>query len=344
MLFFVRMPVCIVEGCATTSKRKTDDIMLHSFPKDKELIKRWLQQMPQDFGNLEEFAERVFTSTRGNYRMCSLHFTRSAYEIRGLTTFLKRDAIPTLFPETIAIQLPPKGLSSFVLNSELHTIHARATTSTHQPIRQIVVGLCHEPSVAPQVHNKTEDETSSSGFEIPLDGTPRIRIKNEDETTSGFLSTELHTVHTMPPDNGQQELVEGCGQQEPSTASQKHAFTVLTLDQRANLLGTPEPTSIRSQGFMPVVSRKRPYTPKNIKTIGTMTEYLPGKVHKSIQFDKSMGTNHKSFQVCLRPFQSSIGIQCNIVSLPSLKTLSPCQIKISRESEDSTTTLHMDLR
>lgn len=304
--------------------------------------------MPQHFGDLEEFAEKVFTRTRGNYRVCSLHFARSAYEIRGLTTFLRRDAIPTLFPEPVTLQLPAMRLSRAFLNSQLHIIHARPTTNTQQPVRQMVVGLSqHEPPAAPNICIKTEDEdfeTSDLNCQASLSVSPQTYdaiegetpsreilnelhieqtmapcIKTEEEYTSGLLTSELHTTCTLPPNNGLQEVVARFGEQEPAMPSQIKQLT----------------------GFIPIVSRKRPCTPKNI---GTMTEHFPEKVHKSIQFDKSMGTNHKGFQVSLRPVNSSIGIQCNLVDLPSLRMLSPCLLRSNQELDDTSRALHMDLR
>ncbi|PIO35937.1 hypothetical protein AB205_0180220, partial [Aquarana catesbeiana] len=198
------MPVCIVKGCATTSKTKPYDILLHSFPKEKVLIKRWLQQMHQDLGDLEELAEKVFTSARGNYRMCSLHFTRDAYEKRGYSTFLKRDAIPTVFPKPAAIQ-PPAKKSSAALTSELHTGDASSTTDVQSPIRQPVVGSC-QYSMASPIEIKTEDETSSSCL----------------------FSTESHRVPAMPtaaPLPPKQETVVGLSPPEPVMASQTHIKT-----------------------------------------------------------------------------------------------------------------------
>ncbi|CAI9562105.1 unnamed protein product [Staurois parvus] len=105
-----RMPVCMVRGCNTSSRNKTDDIMLHSFPPDKESVKQWLMQMKQTFDDLEGFVEKIVSSTRGTYRICSLHFTPEMYELRGFLPFLKKkDAIPTIFPDCPPMQYSTKN-------------------------------------------------------------------------------------------------------------------------------------------------------------------------------------------------------------------------------------------
>lgn len=72
---------------------------LHVFPKDMETIRTWLLHINQDFGDLDEFCHKIFNSSKGTYRICSQHFTLDAYEIRGMVTFLKKDAVPTIFPQ-----------------------------------------------------------------------------------------------------------------------------------------------------------------------------------------------------------------------------------------------------
>ncbi|XP_073455949.1 U4/U6 small nuclear ribonucleoprotein Prp4 isoform X2 [Aquarana catesbeiana] len=420
------MPVCIVKGCATTSKTKPYDILLHSFPKEKVLIKRWLQQMHQDLGDLEELAEKVFTSARGNYRMCSLHFTRDAYEKRGYSTFLKRDAIPTVFPKPAAIQ-PPAKKSSAALTSELHTGDASSTTDVQSPIRQPVVGSCQysmaspieiktedetsssclfsteshrvpamptaaplppkqetvvglsppEPVMASQTHIKTEDETSSTSeldtvHIAPLtkvqlskqdmvEGAiqhnlkselPHTHIKSEAGTLDTTIATELHAVYSVPPTNIiplEQEMEVGINQNKTGIPLKIH---IKTEDETSGDFIT---TEIKTVHFMPSTGqlqestsarpqkRKRLCAPRSIKTIGTVTGYFPGQVHKSIQFDRSMGAKHRSFQVRLRPFHNSVGIQCNLVKLPSLKTIARSQTETVTESEKATQDLPITL-
>ncbi|XP_077331217.1 U4/U6 small nuclear ribonucleoprotein Prp4 isoform X2 [Lithobates pipiens] len=413
------MPVCIIKGCATTSKKKPYDILLHSFPKEKELIKRWLQQTHQDLGDLEELAEKVFTSARGNYRMCSLHFTRDAYEKRGYSTFLKRDAIPTVFPKPAAIQ--PAALTS-----ELHTEDTSSPTGVQSPIRQPVMGSCQysmasqieiktedetslsclftteshrvpamptaaplppkqemvvrlyppEPVMASRTHIKTEDETSNTSeldtvhiapltkvqlskqdmvegaIQHNLSELPDTYIKSEGGTLDKTLATELHTVYSVPPTNIiplEQEMDVGINQNKTGIPLEMH---IKTEDETSGNFIT---TEIKTVHFMPSTGqlqestsarpqkRKRLCAPRSIKTIGTVTGYFPGQVHKSIQFDRSMGAKHRSFQVRLRPFHNSVGIQCNLVKLPSLKTIALSQPETVTESEKATKDLPITL-
>nr|DBA26303.1 TPA: hypothetical protein GDO54_010582 [Pyxicephalus adspersus] len=81
----------MVRGCSTTSRNKTDDMTLHVFPTEKELVKLWLQQMKQDFGDLELLAKRIVKGPRGTFRVCSLHFTHDSYDLRGSQTYLKKE-------------------------------------------------------------------------------------------------------------------------------------------------------------------------------------------------------------------------------------------------------------
>ncbi|XP_056387056.1 uncharacterized protein LOC130282635 [Hyla sarda] len=96
------MPSCIVEGCTYSWKKKDPDIIIHTFPRDLESIKRWLLQTKQDFGDIEEFSRKILEGTKGAYRVCSQHFTSDSYETRGFMTWLKKGAIPTIFPDIAA--------------------------------------------------------------------------------------------------------------------------------------------------------------------------------------------------------------------------------------------------
>ncbi|XP_040277945.1 uncharacterized protein LOC120993530 [Bufo bufo] len=93
------MPSCIVRGCTYSWYKKDPNITLHSFPRDLDTIKTWLLQTKQDFGNLDEFSQRVLEGTKtGMYRICSQHFTADSYERCGLITYVKKGAVPTIFP------------------------------------------------------------------------------------------------------------------------------------------------------------------------------------------------------------------------------------------------------
>ncbi|KAM3921990.1 uncharacterized protein RB166_011295 isoform 2-T2 [Leptodactylus fuscus] len=103
------MPSCIVKGCThyTGMKASNPLLTMHVFPRELSRIKVWLQQIGQNFGDLDSFAAKVFGEARtGKYRICSAHFAPGSYTAQGSRIVLKHDAIPTLFPG-IYPQPPP---------------------------------------------------------------------------------------------------------------------------------------------------------------------------------------------------------------------------------------------
>ncbi|XP_073451452.1 uncharacterized protein [Aquarana catesbeiana] len=68
--------------------------------------------------------------------------------------------------------------------------------------------------------------------------------------------------------------------------------------------------------------RKKKGSPKKLKTtIGASTEYFPRQKHKAIQIDKLFMKKNKNVQVSIPTLKNSIGIQCDLVSLPPLTPL-----------------------
>ncbi|XP_063312700.1 uncharacterized protein LOC134612291 [Pelobates fuscus] len=94
------MPSCIVKGCPNYSGRKNSvpGVILHVFPKNLCLIKQWLIQTGQDFGDFDLFAKGVLEGTIGAFRICSAHFAPDCYHIVGSQKQLMMNAIPTIFP------------------------------------------------------------------------------------------------------------------------------------------------------------------------------------------------------------------------------------------------------
>lgn len=92
------MPSCIVKGCSFSWKKKDPAITIHAFPRSKEMIKAWLMQTGQDFGDIEAFTDKVFEGKKtDSFRICSQHFTSDSYTNEGMRRSLKRDALPTIF-------------------------------------------------------------------------------------------------------------------------------------------------------------------------------------------------------------------------------------------------------
>ncbi|KAM4642094.1 uncharacterized protein O3C94_016472 [Discoglossus pictus] len=90
------MAKCVVRNCKNNSRKHPKDphSILHGFPKTVIGIISWLNRVPEDFGDLEEFATRV-KNKPGYYRMCSKHFAPDSYY--GARSLLRPDALPTIF-------------------------------------------------------------------------------------------------------------------------------------------------------------------------------------------------------------------------------------------------------
>ncbi|XP_071986317.1 uncharacterized protein [Engystomops pustulosus] len=93
------MPVCIVNGCPSGGRQKEHGVIVHVFPKDKNMIRAWLVQTGQDFGDLEDFVNKVYEGKKtDSYRLCSKHFAPECYtHLDGWRKILRKDAIPTIF-------------------------------------------------------------------------------------------------------------------------------------------------------------------------------------------------------------------------------------------------------
>ncbi|XP_077322650.1 uncharacterized protein LOC143956306 [Lithobates pipiens] len=105
-----RMPSCIVKGCNFSWKKKDPNIILHSFPGDLAAIKSWLlataQATKQEFENINELCQKILVGkAKGLYRMCSQHFTMDCYYQRGMLVSLKKEALPSIFPDKKTIEL-----------------------------------------------------------------------------------------------------------------------------------------------------------------------------------------------------------------------------------------------
>ncbi|XP_040294023.1 uncharacterized protein LOC121005379 [Bufo bufo] len=107
------MPVCIVNGCPSGGRQKEHGVIVHVFPKDKNMIRAWLIQTGQDFGDLEQFVNKVYEGKKtDSYRLCSKHFAPECYtHLDGWRKLLRKDAIPTIFyhPDFPPSSLGPNG-------------------------------------------------------------------------------------------------------------------------------------------------------------------------------------------------------------------------------------------
>ncbi|XP_069833039.1 uncharacterized protein [Dendropsophus ebraccatus] len=93
------MPACIVEECKPSS-REGEDVILHTFPNEKERIKQWLLSINPNMPNIDERVEEIFSSKTQKHRICSVHFQPCCYLHNPKTgkRRLTATAIPTIFP------------------------------------------------------------------------------------------------------------------------------------------------------------------------------------------------------------------------------------------------------
>ncbi|KAM3939602.1 uncharacterized protein RB166_021693 [Leptodactylus fuscus] len=135
------MPACMVKGCPSGGRHHEEGVTLHVFPKNKEMIKRWLAQTGQNFGDLDEFAEKVLEGKKNDkYRMCSKHFSPGSYIVaEGWRKALRKDAVPTIFDI-----IPSPALPAF----------------QKRPFKRQRL----EDSVTPMLMTVYEDPGPSSGF------------------------------------------------------------------------------------------------------------------------------------------------------------------------------------
>lgn len=100
------MPSCLIKGCFNTWKQKDSKVILHVFPRDKDGIRLWLSQSPENFPNVEELVEKIYSQNAyGTVRLCSKHFNDDQYFHEGTKRRLRPNALPTIFT---AESLSPK--------------------------------------------------------------------------------------------------------------------------------------------------------------------------------------------------------------------------------------------
>ncbi|KAM3920552.1 uncharacterized protein RB166_014992 [Leptodactylus fuscus] len=125
------MPNCIVRGCVRARKKSCPSIILHSFPREPEKIKQWLQQTGQYGSDIDNMVVKVFLGKVNDaYRMCSLHFTHDCYHYDGYRKTLKKNAVPTIFN----IIKPATAPSTFPVSTNLPPLPGTSISSTEQLI------------------------------------------------------------------------------------------------------------------------------------------------------------------------------------------------------------------
>ncbi|XP_073455419.1 uncharacterized protein [Aquarana catesbeiana] len=256
------MPSCFVRGCQSGSKKKEQEHTLHSFPRDQEMISRWLFRIGHEGDSVYSLSGVILANRTGAYRICSKHFTRDSYELRGSSYFLKKDALPSLF-----------------LDAESESEH------TYAKKRRL-----EEDS--PEIASTSQTTPPSAAAVANAVSIPSEQLQEPCTGPDLFLPLSYEYVNCI-------ELIGVQAVEEIKTWS------------------TPD---VDSSASFPRKNEKaeKPHKAKLTRSIHTSTEYFPGQTHKHTQFDKRMGMKDKNLQVVRRPPHRSIGIQCNLVSLPRL--------------------------
>ncbi|XP_066443418.1 uncharacterized protein [Eleutherodactylus coqui] len=102
------MMSCIIKGCTINWESRIPGLILHSFPRNIELIKSWLLQTGLDFQDIDEVSQKIIEDkSKSEYRICSRHFSPDCYmTVDGSQRILKKDAIPTLFVHPPLVSSP----------------------------------------------------------------------------------------------------------------------------------------------------------------------------------------------------------------------------------------------
>lgn len=94
------MPSCFVKSCSISWR--SDKEILHVFPRNRDRIGIWLEKLNIHGQEFEYLLERIATSQKGRFRICSRHFKETDYNNRGPQKFLKNTAYPSLNLENIS--------------------------------------------------------------------------------------------------------------------------------------------------------------------------------------------------------------------------------------------------
>ncbi|NP_001121249.1 uncharacterized protein LOC100158331 [Xenopus laevis] len=190
------MPNCIVKDCRHKSGQKIQypDVVLHPFPNNINMIKNWLLQTGQDFGDIDVLADKILKGKKAaNFRMCSCHFTRDSYMARGSKTTLKPNAIPTIFPVILPTTVP----SSILPTAKRQRVEDEAP-STSATVVRIVSKLV-------TVHTQTDDRVFQRDASVNTYNWP-IHVNVATQTDPPVETEVLETENR----SGSQEE-KGCG-------------------------------------------------------------------------------------------------------------------------------------
>ncbi|XP_073467392.1 uncharacterized protein [Aquarana catesbeiana] len=348
-----RMPSCMVKGCTFSWRTREPQTVLHVFPRQRERILNWLQMIRMDESHISSLVEKMYNSRNNEYRICSLHFSKLDYEQRGKKMYLKKNAVPSQ-------NLPPPNLHvskeleehSYFRNTRVNAVPESETSQSasnnfeNQCIQNITnfsnpqsdyFPICESMSrskvsskCATQCMRQTSENpqclstTTFESFEFgDRNYFKKLRLDNQEELEcSDFVSNSTDVPfasHTSTEEYFYEKHVEciamHMAKDDTDVVEQTVGTQVFNAEMQNSMTNT--------------VRQKRKYKARSRKTIGINTEYYPSQKHKHTQFDKSFGLFHKSVHANIKPKTKSIGIQCDLFNLKTLKD-SPTDATISQ--------------
>ncbi|KAM5141112.1 uncharacterized protein ACMZJ9_014873 [Mantella aurantiaca] len=272
------MPSCLVPGCTFSWRTRGAETILHVFPRKWDVLQIWLEKIFVANEMMEDLMTKIYSSRKGAYRICSSHFTENDYELRGPNKVLKKSAVPSM-------NLKPPV--------ELHVDHPY--TKRGRPDE--------EPQPAPSVSCPEQPEPSEVSSQTPE---PSVCPSQDAEQDQSLLSMSLtDPEEVIAASDGESLNIEFMSVEEYQMEQMVESCSEFAESDTANL----EPVTQK---------QKRKYTPRVRRTVGMVTKHCPSLVHKSTQYDKFAGKKSKIVQVERRRPHMSIGVQCNLASLPTL--------------------------
>ncbi|XP_069833049.1 uncharacterized protein [Dendropsophus ebraccatus] len=217
------MPACMVKGCTPTTRLGEHDVILHIFPKDKDIIRQWLVAVNQNMENLEELVETIFQSKNQKYRLCSVHFGPTCYMHNPKTgkRRLNPNAVPSIFPvrgvstEDLSEDFSPRPLKRKRVDLMGHGVVSLKPGERCPTCSQIFQAT----------HPKTKETAEKATVYDPYYGMTRTKVQATVRSFSIRVQCNKLRGKRKTVPRPQKSLVFGQSIDEVSTASTKSTST-----------------------------------------------------------------------------------------------------------------------
>lgn len=178
---------CIITGCTSSAKAPA-----HFFPKNKELMEKWLKAVSQSW--MSSLSENKIRKCR----ICHLHFDENAYIFTLNRRRLKHNAIPTL---NLAIEMTEEN---DILQPSINQVQEKHTFDNmqHNDVIERIENNFSEPSTSQEkdtvletnikidiFEQKTQQQINS---EISLNTPKRFNRINHSRNILGDITREKH--------------------------------------------------------------------------------------------------------------------------------------------------------